>query len=231
MKAKYLALGVAVGLAVGLMIYMDYLENEKQDKIIEDIEKAIAGQYNGTISEIVHEGSCIVCTRFGCESLGEECWKANVTTPTSLVRLAMNSQGQILDDQEMSFVSNPDAGPSQNPEECTGFYTEESGLYTLKYTNTGCLNPTPTCSGGGCTICSSQEECIGLVETLYQGQAIQTEMVITSTPYTGYYNYSSGKCVIDDSSIAIYDNVTDFGNCYDVVVSHVECDDGFCDFI
>ena len=133
-----------------------------------------------------------------------------------------------------SGPASPDAGPQQKPQEtCVRQYTQSQDSFESTYTNTGCSNPLPTCSAANmCSVCSEQKDCLGTISTTYQGQADNAVLVITSTQYNGYYNYTTSRCRIDDSVIAIYDNVTDYATCYEVVASHVLCtESGLCDFI
>jgi hypothetical protein len=223
------ALVGAVAVLAAAAVLLVYAEMQKQSRISE-LEKGIGSRYNGTVSGIVYEKDCMICTEGGCKPLGKECWKANVTTQETFLQVALDSGGNVID--YLEFSSGESGGSEEGGgNSCSYQYTESLGNVSVRYTNTGCSNPKPSCAGNVCSECRSQTDCIALAETFYMGQPVHTVLGIISTPYNGYYNYTTGRCIIDDSVITIYDNVIGFEECYNVVASYLECVGGMCDFI
>lgn len=203
------------------------------DRKTEEAKKEIENEYNGTVSGIAYQKDCVVCTRTGCESLGEQCWQVNVSTVKEDFRLSVSAQGTLLDSRSSPAGGGEGVSPNtQNSQStCQHQYTLQQGTFTLSYTNTGCSNPLPTCRANICSSCSETQDCIGVVESSLQNQQINGTFHILSTAYNGHFNYETGRCTIDDSVITVYNNLTDRQNCFDAVVSHVTCEEGRCRFI
>ena len=213
---------------INLQLFQEMLRQQAED------------EFGGEASVPKYQSDCVVCTDGVCISLGEECWKINVTTDDDLIELSVTADGRILD--ELGFGDDGESGSGEtgidNPpppapeDECTYQYTQEEGGLQVSYTNTGCSNPQPTCDQiNECRSCSTRTDCLGVITSSSGGVPIESAIPITSTQYSGFYTHASGRCVIDDSVIAIYDNVTDYDFCLAVVESHVQCVEGACDFI
>mgnify|MGYP001561053206 CR=1 FL=1 len=225
----------ATAVVIAIIILVLYWETLEQENMFQqELAERLRSEYNGTVSPIISTPDCMVCNSLGCESLGQPCRKVNVTTRREHLEFSVGGNGQVIDVQSTSLVTGGgDDGPETPiPTTCQYQYTAQQGDRTITYTNTGCANPKPTCSiDNTCETCASSQQCIGVIHTSEGSQPLVTQFEIISTPYTGSYNHTMGRCTIDDSVITIYDNSISSQECYDLVASHTICSGGLCAFI
>jgi len=199
------------------------------------IKQIIDNEYDGDVTisdQMIHQDPCEICDENECNTEEFECWKVNITQDgvpyeVSVTKDSSGGGGGASGDV---YKSPPE------PTECRNYYQLSDSQNTFDYYNNDCWPPLPTCDSTEelCRLCNSGNDCIrseiktdkitGL--TLYKYNVI-------GTVYNGRYDESDSSCIIDDSTIIIYQNTpSTFEECRDQIFSHSECDeDGVCKFI
>jgi len=201
------------------------VDEETRRMITTVIQENLGG--DAVVEDITLQEKCVICDD-DCVTYNYSCWKVNVT------QNGISSEGTVA--QEGGSDSSPEIVDITTPEtSCRYFYTEENPQFNIEHYNNDCNNPVPACDQTQhiCRACTSDMECVitEVITNMQSGMKVYKYHVI-GTVFNGRYNESDASCIIDDSTIIIYSNITSFEYCKDEIFSHPACKEaGECYFI
>lgn len=199
-----------------------YETNDGTKQIVRDI---INDESDGRVEideNMIYEEKCEICEDDECIIEEFECWKVNVTenNVTSEVVVSKSSGGGASGGSVIT--KSPPIPP-----ECTYFYEENTDQLYIENFNNNCDNPLPKCdqTREECVVCTNNAECIQTQIITEKSTSIKIyKYHIIGTLFNGYYFETNSSCIIDDSTIIIYQKTPmEFEECRNEIFSHATC--------